>query len=48
MGIFSLNPLERRLNEWQGLMDTIGTKYYLEISQMRPVLESIHTDLLAA
>lgn len=29
-------------------MDAIGTKYYTEISQMRSVLESIHTDLMAA
>ena len=29
-------------------MDAIGTNYYTEIAQMRPVLESIHNELIAA
>lgn len=34
--------------KWSGILDAIGTVHYLEVSQMRPVLESLHKDLLAA
>ncbi|MDH5723806.1 MAG: hypothetical protein OEY94_10870 [Alphaproteobacteria bacterium] len=34
--------------EWQGLIDVIGTNHYAELAELRPALQSVYDQLIAA